>query len=162
MRLVAERGFTLAELLIAFSIVLLVTLIAIPNLPGARIGANENSAIASLREVYLAEVKYESTYPASGFSCSLAQLGGSLKAGPPTPAQAQVLPNDLARGEKSGYLFRIANCGTEKGQEGPTSFEVTATPKTLGRTGHRGFCIDQGGEIKADPAGGSNCTQSIQ
>ena len=157
-----ERGFTLAELLIAISIVLLLTLIAIPNLPGAHIGANENSAIASLREVYLAEVKYETTYPTSGFSCSLGQMGGSLKAGPPTSAQAQVLPNDLARGEKSGYLFRVQNCMVDKGQEQPTSFEVIAVPKTLGKTGHRGFCIDGGGEIKADPAGGSNCTQSVQ
>ncbi len=160
----AARGFTLAEVLIAIAIVLLLTLIAIPNLPGTRIESNENSAIASLRAIYQAEVKYEANYPSHGFACSLAELGGNPKAAAPSPAEAQVLQNDLADGEKSGYLFRVSNCReiAANAREQSTSFDVTALPKQLGKTGHRGFCIDQQGEVKADPAGGSNCTQSLQ
>ncbi len=142
----------------------MLTLIAIPNLPGTRIESNENSAIASLRAIYQAEVKYEMNYPSHGFACSLTELGGNPKTASPSPAQAQVLQADLADGEKSGYLFRVVNCRaiSAKDREQSTSFYITALPKTLGRTGHRGFCIDQQGEVKADPAGGSNCTQNLQ
>jgi type IV pilus assembly protein PilA len=43
-----------------------------------------------------------------------------------------------------------------------TSFDVTAVPQAVGKTGNRGFCMDQYSEIKSDPSGGTNCTQSIQ
>jgi type IV pilus assembly protein PilA len=35
-------------------------------------------------------------------------------------------------------------------------------PQAVGKTGHRGFCIDLTGEIKSDPNGGTNCTQRLQ
>ena len=38
----------------------------------------------------------------------------------------------------------------------------TRVPNTVGRTGNRGFCMDESAIIKFDPAGGTNCTQSIQ
>jgi type IV pilus assembly protein PilA len=41
------------------------------------------------------------------------------------------------------------------------SYMVTAVPQTVGKTGDRGFCSDEGGTIKFDPAGGTNCTQSL-
>jgi len=158
-----EGGFTLTELLIAISVILLLTLIAIPNLPSVRIEANENSAIASIRSIYSAEVQFSERYPAEGFACSLAQLGGKVGAGSPSPAQAQVLESALARGQKSGYLFQVVECSKNaKGEPAYTNFEITAVPKVPGRTGHRGFCIDQTGEAKADPTGGANCTQSLQ
>ncbi len=158
-----EGGFTLTELLIAISVILLVTLIAIPNLPGVRMEANENSAIASIRSIYSAEVQFSERYPAEGFACTLVQLGGRPGAGAPSPAQAQVLESALANGQKSGYLFQVAECGkSAKGDPTFTGFEITAVPKVPGRTGHRGFCIDQTGDAKADPTGGTHCTQSLQ
>ncbi len=159
-----QSGFTLMELLVVIAIILLITLIAIPNLPGMRIEANENSAIASIRSIYKAEVQYETTYPTAGFACSLAQLGGKAGSGAPSPAEAQVLETELARGRKSGYLFQVSSCSRSPGKDGGqlTSFLVTAIPQTLGKTGHRGFCIDQQGDAKADPAGGTKCTQSLQ
>ena len=158
-----EGGFTLTELLIAIAIILLLTLITIPNLPGVRMEANENSAIASIRSIYGAEVQFSERYPAEGFACSLTQLGGKSGSVAPSSAQAQVLEAALAKGQKSGYVFQVAGCGKDaKGEPAYTAFEVTATPKVPGRTGHRGFCVDQTGEAKADPAGGTNCTQSLQ
>lgn len=158
-----EEGFTLTELLIAIFIILLLTLIAIPNLPGVRMEANENSAIASIRSIYSAEVQFSERYPAEGFACSLVQLGGKPGAGAPSNAQAQVLESALAQGGKSGYLFQVAECSkSAKVDPAYTGFEITAVPKVPGRSGHRGFCIDQTGEAKADPTGGTNCTQSLQ
>ncbi len=162
-RLQCEGGFTLTELLIAISVILLLTLIAIPNLPGVRMEANENSAIASIRSIYSAEVQFSERYPAQGFACSLAQLGGKVGSGAPSPVQAQVLESVLAEGQKSGYLFKVAECSKNaKGEPAYTGFQITAVPKMPGRTGHRGFCIDQTGEAKADPTGGILCTQSLQ
>jgi type IV pilus assembly protein PilA len=160
----ASGGFTLVELLIVISVVLLVTLIAVPNLPWMRIQANENSAIASVRSIYKAETDYAARYPANGFACSLSQLGGRAGLAAASPEQAQVLPNDLAGGRKSGYVFTIVNCGKRLGKdtEDRTSFEIKAVPQVLGKTGHRGFCEDAQGEPRADPTGGTNCTLSLQ
>jgi type IV pilus assembly protein PilA len=51
---------------------------------------------------------------------------------------------------------------TLNGQDRFTSFEITAVPQAIGKTGNRGFCTDLDGEIKADLAGGTNCTASVQ
>ena len=162
----AEGGFTLSELLIVVSVILLITLITIPNLPVTRMQANEVSAIQALRNIYAAEVQYQATYPSLGFACALPTLGGAGQRGTPVASTAEaagLLPAEVASGQKSGYMFQLAHCGRSGADGGAyTSFEVTATPKAVGKTGHRGFCIDERGDAKADPAGGSNCTQSLQ
>jgi type IV pilus assembly protein PilA len=157
-------GFTLMELLIVMSIILILMLIAIPNFSSMKSQANETSAIQSLRAIYQAQIQYQTTYPANGFACSLATLGGTGSSSAPSPQSAQVLQGDLATGNKSGYTFAIVNCTkvTVNNQDMYTSYEATAVPQAIGKTGHRGFCIDQAGEIKADAAGGTNCTLPLQ
>lgn len=159
-----EAGFTLMELLIVISIMLILMLIAIPNMLNLKSQANETSAIQSLHAIYEAETQYDSNYPANGYACSLTALGGDASAGAPSPQAAQLLQPDLASGEKSGYTFRIVNCTkqTVNNQDNFTSYEAVAVPQAIGKTGHRGFCIDLTGEIKSDPAGGTNCTQRLQ
>ncbi|HZU09663.1 MAG TPA: type II secretion system protein [Pseudacidobacterium sp.] len=159
-----QAGFTLMELLIVISIMLILMLIAIPNMLNLRSQANETSAIQSLRAIYQAQIQYQTNYPANGFACSLQALGGDANAGPPSAQNAQLLQHDLATGSKAGYTFNITNCTktTVNNQDMYTSYEATAVPQAVGKTGHRGFCIDMTGEIKADPAGGTNCTVPIQ
>lgn len=159
-----EAGFTLMELLIVISIMLILMLIAIPNMLNLKSSANETSAIQSLHAIYESEVQYQTTYPANGYACSLTALGGDASAGPPSPQAAQLLQPDLASGQKSGYTFSIVNCTktTINNQDMYTSYEAVAVPQAVGKTGHRGFCIDLTGEIKSDPAGGTNCTQRLQ
>jgi type IV pilus assembly protein PilA len=159
-----QRGFTLMELLIVMSIMIILMLIAIPNFISMKASADETSAVQSLRAIYQAQIQYQTNFPANGFACSLSQLGGNASAGPPSPQASQVLQGDLAAGQKSGYTFNIVNCTkvTVNNQDQYTSYEATAVPQAIGKTGHRGFCIDQAGEIKADLAGGTNCTQAIQ
>jgi type IV pilus assembly protein PilA len=43
-----------------------------------------------------------------------------------------------------------------------TGYAVTAVPLKVGSTGNRGYCIDQNDQVKFDPQGGTNCTQSMQ
>ena len=159
-----DAGFTLMELLIVISIMLILMLIAIPNMLNLKATANETSAKQSLRAIQIAENQYETNFPANGFACSLGALGGSPTSGPPTPQAAQLLQSDLAGGQKAGYSFSIVNCQKAPGnqQDDFVSYEVTAVPQSVGRTGHNGYCLDMSGEIKADPSGGTNCTVAIQ
>ena len=163
-RSLSEAGFTLMELLIVISIMIILMLIAIPNMLNLKEHANETSALESLRAIQEAETQYNATYPSYGYACSLAALGGEGKSGPPTAQSAQLLPNDLASGEKSGYTFKITNCTktTVNNHDMYTSYEVTAVPQAVGKTGHRGFCLDMAGNIKSDPHGGTNCTVPLQ
>jgi type IV pilus assembly protein PilA len=155
-----EAGFTLLELLIVMSVILILMLVAIPSLLNMRSQANETSALQSLRAIYQAEIQYQTNYPANGFACSMPALGGNPSSGPPTPQAAQMLAGDLTTGIKAGYIFNIVNCTktSVNNQDLITSYEITATPQSIGKTGHRGFCMDTSGEIKSDPAGGTNCT----
>jgi type IV pilus assembly protein PilA len=158
------NGFTLMELLIVIAIILILMLMAIPTIGGLKKQANETSAVNSMQVIGSAQIQYESTYPTNGFACSLSTLGGDPKTGNPTPAAAQLIQNDLASGVKSGYIFTINNCTKVNlgGSDRITGYQVTAVPQTVGQTGNRGFCSDQSGTIKYDPAGGTNCAQNLQ
>jgi len=162
-RQLRQSGFTLMELLIVMSVILILMAVAIPNYMNMRSQANETAAMEEMRTLNSAEIQYETDYPANGFSCSLSNLGGDPKSGAPSAQAAQLIPADLASGYKSGYLFAITNCTkvNVNNKDVYTSFEVTAVPQAVGKTGHRGFCMDQTGEVKADPAGGTNCSQPI-
>lgn len=158
-----QGGFTLMELLIVMSVILILMAVAIPNYMKTRSQANENAALQDMRAINSAEIEYNTNYPDHGFACQLSQLGGDSKAGAPSAQAAQLIPTDLASGYKGGYVFAVTNCTkvTVNNQDVYTSFEVTAVPQSVGKTGYRGFCMDEAGQIKADPAGGTNCTQPI-
>ncbi len=158
------NGFTLMELLIVMAIIAILMLIAIPTVGSLKKNANRLSAIQSIRAVQQAEMQYSSTYPANGYACTLAALGGDSSAGPPSPTAAQILQGDITSGYKSGYIISISNCQkvTVNGTDRNNSYTVTAIPQTVGKTGDIGFCSDDGGPIKSDPTGGTNCTQLVQ
>ena len=158
------NGFTLMELLIVIAIILILMLMAIPTVGTMRKYANETSAKKSLQTIAQAEMQFESTFPANGYACSMVSLGGDPSAGAPTATAAQIIQSDLSSGVKAGYQFTIGNCQkvTANGTDRFTTYQVTAVPLTLGKTGDRGYCSDQFGTIKQDPAGGTNCTQPIQ
>ena len=158
------NGFTLMELLIVMAIIAILMLIAIPTVGSLKKKANDLSAIQSVHTIMNAESMYESNFPTNGYACSIAALGGDPKSGPPTITAAQLIQPDLASGAKSGYIFNITNCTkvTVNNTDRVTGYVLTATPATAGKTGDRGFCVESGGPIKMDPAGGTNCTQMVQ
>jgi type IV pilus assembly protein PilA len=159
-----EEGFTLIELLIVMSVMLILMTLAVPQLLKLRKQANETSAVQSLRTIGQSELQYNSAYPANGFACSLAALGGDPKSGAPTAQASQLITPDLASGQKAGYTFAITNCTkvTVNNQDMYTGYEITAVPNSIGRTGDRGYCTDENSTIRFDPQGGTNCTQPIQ
>jgi len=159
-----DAGFTLIELMIVMSVMLILMTLAIPQLLKLKKQADETSAIQSVRTIVQSEIQYNSAYPGNGFACSLAQLGGQPNSGAPSAQAAQLIPPDLATGQKAGYTFALTNCTkvTVNNQDMYTSYEITAVPEAVGKTGDRGFCSDENNQIRSDPAGATNCTQPIQ
>lgn len=152
------NGFTLMELLIVISIILILMLLAIPTVTSMKITGNETSAKYSLQAINKAQVMFQTNYGASGYACTLAALGGDPKQGNPSAASAQILPADLTTGTKDGYIFSIVNCKKAPNSDTQViSYDVTAVPQVVGKTGSRGFCLDMAGTITTDPTGGANC-----
>jgi type IV pilus assembly protein PilA len=157
------NGFTLMELLIVIAIILILMLMAIPTAGHLKKMANETSAINTMQVIEKAELSYSNTYPMNGYACSLPAMGGDANSGPPSATAAQILQPDLVSGYKSGYIFAVT-CKekvTVNGIDRYNSYAVTAVPQTVGKTGDRGFCSDDVGTIKFDPAGGTNCSQPL-
>jgi len=145
-------------------IISILMLIGVRTALAMRMAFQERPAKRSIQVIQLAEQMYADTYPTNGFSCSLTALGGDQHSGPPSMSSAQLIPDDLASGHYYGYVFKISHCtkSSRSGSQRVTGFQVTAVPDAAGETGKPGFCSDDSGVIKRDPAGGTNCTQLIQ
>jgi type IV pilus assembly protein PilA len=160
-----DLGFTLIELLIVMSIMLILMALIVPQVTQIKKKGNQTSAINSMRAIGQAEIGYNSAYQSAGYACTLPALGGDPKSGAPSPQAAQLLDPTLATtGVKSGYVFALSGCQkiTVNNQDTYTSYQLTAVPQAVGKTGDLGYCSDENNIIKVDPAGGTNCTQPIQ
>ena len=152
------------ELLIVMAIIAILSLLAIASVGMYTRRANGLSAVNSVQKIVQAELMYSGSYPENGFACTLPALGGEPNSGPPSASGAQLLPTDLATGFKSGYIFTITCTSkvTVNNTDRAQGYTVTAVPQAVGKTGDRGYCSDESGQIKYDPAGGTNCTQLLQ
>jgi prepilin-type N-terminal cleavage/methylation domain-containing protein len=127
-----RRGFSLIELLIVIAIILIIAAIAVPRLDKARMHTQEMAAIQQIRTIHTAQTQYYSQF--GGYAQSLAELGPA-PGGESGPSAADLIPGDLANGDKSGYRFQV--------QPTPTGYAVTAVPVTYNGTGRRSFYSDQ-------------------
>jgi type IV pilus assembly protein PilA len=143
----ATSGFSLIELLIVVTVILILAAIAIPNMLRARISANEASAANSVRTISRAEITYNSAYPEVGYASSLAVLGGPQNDCEPTETTACLISNDLSGGQKSGYVFKTSALLPAGGVN--TAFVVGGVPVTFNTTGVRDFCATNDGVIRA-------------
>jgi type IV pilus assembly protein PilA len=137
-----QSGFSLIELLIVVSIILIIVAIAIPNLLKSKIAANEASAVGSLRTVNAACVTYSSTW-GTGFPLALSRLGPGK---PVTAAAADLIDSVLAAGTKAGYQLIYVSAAPKGGTIG--TYTVNANPLKLNITGGRYFFTDQTGVIR--------------
>ena len=155
-----QKGFTLIELLIVLAIILIIAGIAIPSVTGAKINANETSAIASIKAIQTAQMSYQTTYGAQGYASSLAVLGGSDSC-TPSPATACLLDEVLSSGTKAGYNFAVVGSNSVNG--GNTTYVAGAAPSAYNRTGVRRFCATEKSVIRWDAnTEGSTTTPSAE
>ena len=151
-----SRGFTLIELLIVVAIILIIAAIAIPSLVGAKISANEASAVNTIRTFNTAQVSYQSEFPQVGYAASLAALGPSASTGCTTPNSTNACLVDwsvaqatTAQTSKSGYYFAesvVSSGGVNDG------YTVGGAPAGFNKTGIRGFCSNEDAVIRYAPS----------
>src|SRR5258708_4007266 len=127
-----RRGFSLIELLIVISIILIIAAIAIPKMNNQLMAAHEMAAIRQVTTIHQAETQYYSQL--GKYAGSLVELGPPAS-GAAGPASADLIPKVLADGKNSGYVFAV--------QASPTGYSVTAVPEAFNSSGRRTFFSDQ-------------------
>jgi len=131
-----RRGFSLIELLVVITIILIIVSIAIPVLKTAELNMKETAVIKEVQTIHHAETQYSSQF--GKYAATLVELGPPVQ-GVSGPQAAFLIPRSLAKGEKDGYVFLLAL--TESG------YQINANPKTFGATGRRTFYLDQNGIV---------------
>ena len=161
-RALRPNGFTLMELLIVMAIITVLMLIGFPTYRSVMKHSRELSAKKSMQTIQQAEMMYSTNYPSKGFACNLQYLGGD-PGKPPSSTASEMLPDELSKGNKDGYIFTITNCAKNalNGSERVDGYTLTAVPEAVGKTGDLGFCSDEGGVLKQDPAGGVICAELV-
>jgi prepilin-type N-terminal cleavage/methylation domain-containing protein len=144
-----QKGFSLIELLIVVTIILIISAIAIPNLMRSKMSANETAAVGALKALTESAVMYSNSY--GGFPHSISNMGpGGSPA--PSSAGADLIDSTLSTGVKSGYKFTYAVIATDPAGN-VVSYSITAVPVTPGSTGQKSFYTDQSGTIRVSPGG---------
>ena len=140
-----RRGFSLIELMIVIAIILIIATIALPKLNRAKMYAHETAAIKTMQTIHTAQTQYQSQF--GRFAASLTELGPP-QSGQAGPQSADLIDNNLASGEKSGYKFTVT--GNSSG------YVISAVPVAYNSTGSRTFYSDQTMQIRQnygpDPA----------
>ena len=165
------KGFSLIELMIVLAIIMIISVIAIPNLLRSKMAANEASAAGSLRTMATAAITYSSTY-GDGFPADLPTLGGPVGTTQASCDHAVLIDSVLSTApfQKSGYTFAFT--GTNKFAVQPVgctnpgwnNFTITAVPINVGSTGQRGFYVDETGVIRltTDGSAPTNASPALQ
>ncbi|HEV2202650.1 MAG TPA: prepilin-type N-terminal cleavage/methylation domain-containing protein [Bryobacteraceae bacterium] len=123
-----RRGFSLIELLIVISIILIIAAIAVPKMNNQLMASHEMAAIRQITTIHQAETQYYSQF--GKYAESLVELGPPAS-GAAGPASADLIPKVLADGKNSGYVFAV--------QASPTGYSVTAVPEAFNSSGRRTF-----------------------
>ena len=141
-----NSGFSLLELLIVVTIILVISAIAIPNLLRSKMAANEASAVGSIRAVNAACLTYSSTW-GTGFPVSLSNLG---PAKPATAAAADLIDSSVSGGTKSGYTLTYVSGAPANGKI--STYTLNAAPVVPDKSGRRYFFTDQSAVIRYNGA----------
>jgi prepilin-type N-terminal cleavage/methylation domain-containing protein len=140
----AERGFSMVEITIVVAIIVLLAAIIVPRMFQAKMKANEASAEASIHAITVAQMTYNNSYPAVGFSNSLDKLSGhGSNCATVNSSNACLINSDLGSGLKDGYMFEIIGDGNVPDR----TYKLTGVPQALGTSGSCAFSSDQTGGI---------------
>jgi prepilin-type N-terminal cleavage/methylation domain-containing protein len=140
-------GFSLLELLIVVTVILIISAIAIPILLRSKMAANESGAVGTLRTVNSACTVYSWNWGA-GYPVSLSNLG---PAKPATSAAADLVDSMVAGGTKNGYTLTYVSSTPNNGKI--ATYTINADPMFPGKTGERYFFTDKSGVIRDNSNG---------
>jgi type IV pilus assembly protein PilA len=147
-----HQGFTLAELLIAVTIIALLAAIVLPNLLRSRVAADESAAIDSIRQINRAETAYQAAYPSLGFSGDLTSLGpGGVECHTRSPEHACLLDSKLASASspghsRGGYWFLVTP-GSKDPNGVLSGYLVGSAAAVYNQSGVRDFCSTEDGVV---------------
>lgn len=140
-----ESGFSMVEITIVIAIIVLLAAIIVPRMFQAKMKANEASAEASMHAITVAQITYNNSYPAVGFSNSLGKLSGhGSSCETVNSSNACLINSDLGSGLKDGYMFEIIGDGSIPDR----TYRLTGVPQTLGTSGSCSFSSDQTGAMQ--------------
>lgn len=132
-----KRGFTLIEIMIVVAIVIVLVMLAVPNILRSRVVANEGAALANLRSINSACQIYhinKETYPAS--------LSDLIEPNSSPP----YIDTMLASGKKQGYEFAYELLNSDH-------FTVNANSLSGGLLKGRYFYTDESGVVRTKSDG---------
>jgi hypothetical protein len=130
MMTLAKRSLLLLPIAVLISVVILGVFTPLST---PRIFLNQRRAVLSIAELSLAERRYSTLHPSTGYAGKLGDLGDQ-----------GLVDRVLGSGTRTGYHFEI-RCLQEDGQK-VTSYTITAEPTSRGTTGKYALCADESGE----------------
>ncbi len=144
-----NSGFTLIELMIVVSIIVILAAIAIPRLLRSKLAANEANALGAMRTLSSAQIAFQGMSATDADGDGIGEFGSFSQLSSAVPA---FIDNSLGSGQKSGYLFSVTTTGVPDSDE--ILWEATAFPISKGRSGNRTFYIDESGVLRGSDVGG--------
>lgn len=142
-----QTGFSLLQLLISLTAILIISAIAIPILLHAKMAADEAAAVGTLRTLNSSCIVYSWKWE-TGYPVGLSNLG---PAKPATAIAADLVDSTVAGGTKSGYALTYVSSAPANGKI--KTYTINADPVVPGKTGRRYFFTDQSGVIRFDFSG---------
>jgi type IV pilus assembly protein PilA len=148
-----QKGFSLIELLIVVTIILIISAIAIPSLMHSKMQANEAAAVVTMQTLNSSAIMYSNSY--GGFPHTLSNLGPSAGGPASSSAAADLIDSALASGVKSGYKFTFTVVAADPAGN-VNSYAITAVPVTPGSTGQKSYYTDQSGVVRVSNNGSAD------
>lgn len=140
-----KKSFTLVEILVVMSILLILLTLVLPNIWRGRVNTNESIAVSNLNTLNSALQMYyinNDTFPDN--------LSDLI---PPASSPAYV-DTDLVNDPEGGYNFSY-------NYQGPDDFSITASPRRVGKTGNRYFYIDDSGIVHYSDEGQASSSDPV-